>query len=156
MKHFSFSSRSGKSPRILQIGQGNFKYQESWAKVGKFHNFGQKVFGLQQVFCSFLSVWKCWFFFLACSILLVTPWKRSFLMAKWLVLQTDFASTSLWRQDSFEASKQSHYHHQADITNNDTKNAKSSIHYNPSISLMLKSAEIVERTIKSQHNKNLL
>ena len=26
---FDFSSRSGKSQRILQTGQGNFKYQES-------------------------------------------------------------------------------------------------------------------------------
>ena len=28
--------------RILQIGQGNFKYQESQGKVGKFHNSGPR------------------------------------------------------------------------------------------------------------------
>ena len=31
---FDFSSMSGKSRGILQIGQGNFKYQESQGKVG--------------------------------------------------------------------------------------------------------------------------
>ena len=31
---FDFSSRSGKSQGILQIGQGIFKYQESQGKVG--------------------------------------------------------------------------------------------------------------------------
>ena len=30
---FDFSSRSGKSQGTLQIGQGNFKYQESQGKV---------------------------------------------------------------------------------------------------------------------------
>ena len=39
---FDFSSRSGKSQGILQVGQGNFKYQESQGKVGEFHNFGPK------------------------------------------------------------------------------------------------------------------
>ena len=39
---FDFSSRSGKSQGILQIGQGNFKYQESQGKVMEFHNFGPK------------------------------------------------------------------------------------------------------------------
>ena len=39
---FDFSSRSGKSQGILQIGQGNFKYQESEGKVREFHNFGPK------------------------------------------------------------------------------------------------------------------
>ena len=39
---FDFSSRSGKSQGILQIGQGNFKYQESQGKVREFHNFGPK------------------------------------------------------------------------------------------------------------------
>ena len=28
---------------ILQIGQGNFKYQESQGKVREFHNFGQNM-----------------------------------------------------------------------------------------------------------------
>ena len=37
-----FSSSSGKSWGILQIGQGNFKYQESQGKVMEFHNFGPK------------------------------------------------------------------------------------------------------------------
>ena len=36
---FYFSSRSGKTQGILQIGQGNFKYQESHGKVREFHNF---------------------------------------------------------------------------------------------------------------------
>ena len=31
---------------ILQIGQGNFKDQESQGKVRAFHNFGPKLFGL--------------------------------------------------------------------------------------------------------------
>ena len=39
---FDFSSRSGKSQGILQIGQGNFKYQETQGKVKEFHNFGPK------------------------------------------------------------------------------------------------------------------
>ena len=39
---FDFCSRSGKSQGILQIGQGNFKYQESQGKVREFHNFGPK------------------------------------------------------------------------------------------------------------------
>ena len=39
---FDFSSRSGKSQGILQIGQGNFKYQESQGKVREFHNFAPK------------------------------------------------------------------------------------------------------------------
>ena len=39
---FNFSSRSGKSKGILQIGQGNIKYQESQGKVSEFHNFGPK------------------------------------------------------------------------------------------------------------------
>ena len=39
---FDFSSRSGKSQGILQIGQGNFKYQENQGKVSEFHNFGPK------------------------------------------------------------------------------------------------------------------
>ena len=34
---FDFSSRSGKSQGILQIGQGDFKYQESRGKVREFH-----------------------------------------------------------------------------------------------------------------------
>ena len=34
-----FSSRSGKSQGILQIGQGNFKYQESQGKVREFRYF---------------------------------------------------------------------------------------------------------------------
>ena len=46
---FDFSSRSGKSQGILQIGQGNFKYQERQGKVREFHNFGPK-YVLQQVF----------------------------------------------------------------------------------------------------------
>ena len=37
---FDFSSRSGKSQGILQIGQGNFKYQESQGQVREFRNFG--------------------------------------------------------------------------------------------------------------------
>ena len=37
---FDFSSRSGKSQGILQLGQGIFKYQESQGKVGEFHNLG--------------------------------------------------------------------------------------------------------------------
>ena len=41
-----FSSRSGKSQGILQIGQGNFKYQESQEKIREFHNFGPKLFWL--------------------------------------------------------------------------------------------------------------
>ena len=44
-----FSSGSGKSQGILQIGQGNFKYQESQGKVREFHNFGPK-YVLWQVF----------------------------------------------------------------------------------------------------------
>ena len=40
---FDFSSRSGKSLGILQIGQGNFKYQESQGKVREFRNFGQNM-----------------------------------------------------------------------------------------------------------------
>ena len=56
-----FSSRSGKSWGILQIGQGNFKYQESQGKVREFHNFGPK-YVLYQVFW-LLEMWKkCWFF----------------------------------------------------------------------------------------------
>ena len=39
---FDFSSRSEKSQGILQIGQGNFKNQESQGKVKEFHNFGPK------------------------------------------------------------------------------------------------------------------
>ena len=39
---FDFSSRSGKSQRILQIGQGNFKNQESQGKIREFHHFGPK------------------------------------------------------------------------------------------------------------------
>ena len=39
---FNFSSRSEQSQGILQIGQGNFKYQESQGKVREFHNFGPK------------------------------------------------------------------------------------------------------------------
>ena len=39
---FDFSSRSGKSQGILQIGQGNFIYQESQGKVREFHNVGPK------------------------------------------------------------------------------------------------------------------
>ena len=39
---FDFSSGSGKSQGILQIGQGNFKYQESRGKVREFHNFDPK------------------------------------------------------------------------------------------------------------------
>ena len=39
---FEFSSRSGKSRGILQIGQGNFKYQESQGKVREFYNFDPK------------------------------------------------------------------------------------------------------------------
>ena len=39
---FDFSSRSGKSQGILQIGQGNLIYQESQGKVREFHNFGPK------------------------------------------------------------------------------------------------------------------
>ena len=39
---FDYFSRSGKSQGILQIGQGNFKYQESQGKVREFHNFGPK------------------------------------------------------------------------------------------------------------------
>ena len=37
-----FSSRSGKSQGILETGQGNFKYQESQAKIREFHYFCQK------------------------------------------------------------------------------------------------------------------
>ena len=39
-----FSSRSGKSRGILQIGQGNVKYQESrgGGEVGELHDFGPK------------------------------------------------------------------------------------------------------------------
>ena len=44
---FDFSSRPGKSQGILQIGQGNFKYQESQGKVREFHNFGPKYVLLQ-------------------------------------------------------------------------------------------------------------
>ena len=40
---FDFSSRSGKSQGILQIGQGNFKYQESQGKVREFHKFWPKI-----------------------------------------------------------------------------------------------------------------
>ena len=36
---FDFSSRPGKRQGILQIGQGNFKYQGSQGKVREFHNF---------------------------------------------------------------------------------------------------------------------
>ena len=39
---FDFSSRSGKGREILQIGDGNFKYQGSQGKVREFHNFGPK------------------------------------------------------------------------------------------------------------------
>ena len=39
---FDFSSRSWKSQGILQLDQGNFKYQESQGKVREFHNFGPK------------------------------------------------------------------------------------------------------------------
>ena len=46
---FDFSSRLGKSQGILQIDQGNFKYQGSPGKVREFHNFGPK-YVLQQVF----------------------------------------------------------------------------------------------------------
>ena len=37
---FDFSSRSGKSQGILQIGQGNFINQESQGKVKEFHKLG--------------------------------------------------------------------------------------------------------------------
>ena len=37
-----FFSSSGKSQGILQIDQGNFKYQESQGKVREFHNFSPK------------------------------------------------------------------------------------------------------------------
>ena len=40
--NFDLSSRSGKSQGNLQIGQGNFKYQESQGKVREFHYFGPK------------------------------------------------------------------------------------------------------------------
>ena len=40
--NLDFSSRSGKSQGILQIGKGNFKYQESQGKVMEFQNFGPK------------------------------------------------------------------------------------------------------------------
>ena len=40
---FYFSSRSEKSQGILQIGQRNFKYQESQGNVREFHNFGQNL-----------------------------------------------------------------------------------------------------------------
>ena len=40
---FDFSSRSGKSQGILQIGQGNFKYQESQGKVGNFKILAQNM-----------------------------------------------------------------------------------------------------------------
>ena len=46
---FYFSARSGKSQGILQIGQGNLKYQESQRKIREFHNVGPK-FVLSQVF----------------------------------------------------------------------------------------------------------
>ena len=39
---FDFTSRSGKSRGILQIGQGSLNYQESRGKVREFHNFGPK------------------------------------------------------------------------------------------------------------------
>ena len=35
-------SLAGKSQGVLQIGQGNFKYQESQGKVREFHNLGPK------------------------------------------------------------------------------------------------------------------
>ena len=57
---FDFSSRSGKSEGILQIGQGNFKYQESQGKVREFHNFGQNMC-CSRYFNYLKSV--CFFFF---------------------------------------------------------------------------------------------
>ena len=62
---FNFSSRSGKSQGTLQIGQGNFRYQESQGKVGQFHKLGPKLFGMQH-----FKRLKMLIFFLACSILL--------------------------------------------------------------------------------------
>ena len=40
---FDFSSRSGKSQGILQIGQGNFKYQETQGKVREFIIWAQNM-----------------------------------------------------------------------------------------------------------------
>ena len=40
---FDFSSRSGKSQGILQIAQGNFKYQESRGKVREFIIWAQNM-----------------------------------------------------------------------------------------------------------------
>ena len=40
---FDFSSRSGKSQGILQIGQRNFKYQESQGKVREFIILAQNM-----------------------------------------------------------------------------------------------------------------
>ena len=44
---FDFSSMSGKSQGILQIGQGIFKYQENQGKVTEFHIWAKNIlFGL--------------------------------------------------------------------------------------------------------------
>ena len=50
-RNFDLSSRSGKSQGILQIGQGNFRYQESQGKVREFHKLGPKLFGMQLFKC---------------------------------------------------------------------------------------------------------
>ena len=66
---FDFSSRSGKSQGILQINQGNFKYQESQGKVWEFQKFGPKyMYVLQQVFW-LLEMWKKCRFFLSLASL---------------------------------------------------------------------------------------
>ena len=62
---FDFLSRSGKYQGILQIGQGNFRHQESQGKVREFHKLGPNLFGMQHFKCL-----KMLIFFHAGSILL--------------------------------------------------------------------------------------
>ena len=59
---FDFSSGSGKSQGILQLDQGNFKYQESQGKVREFHNFAPKYLGCSRYF---FKCMKMVIFFLA-------------------------------------------------------------------------------------------
>ena len=46
---FDFSSMSGKSQGIFQIGQGNFKYQESQGKVREFFKLIREILNTKKV-----------------------------------------------------------------------------------------------------------
>ena len=69
---FDFSSRSGKSQGILQIGQGNFKYQESQGKVRDF-----KILAQNMCCSSYFDYLKCEksVVFFSCSLRLLEAMK---------------------------------------------------------------------------------